>query len=148
MTPAWRLKPATFAQTSRHYREKTATEYAEAFRKQLKKKLNDSGWDVIDIPEESAMTIKATLFDLNINAPDIGVISHPLVLYIGSSSFELSILDANNQLALFISHNGTASSISSSFVETDNAMNFSRFNKLFNGWANNFAVYLNIVSEL
>lgn len=134
--------------TSESYRDKTLHDYAQAFQEQLAKKLTGAGWQVTDNPKETAMRVRTSLSNIEITAPDMLLISNSLVLYIGSSSFELSILDANEQAMLYIQDDGVASSISSSFVETDSAMNFARFNKLFGAWANNFTVFFDMVSEL
>lgn len=136
------------AKTSKRYRVNTLDDYAQAFRAQLVKKLSSAGWKVIDGPEENAMRVRATLSDVEINAPDLLLISNSLVLYIGSSSLELSILDANDQAMLYIQTESVVSSISSTFIETDNAMNFARFNKLFSAWASNFTVFFDMISEL
>lgn len=136
------------SKTTKRYRTDTLEDYAIAFRTQLVKKLSSAGWNVLDGPEENAIRVRAALSDVEINAPDLLLISNSLVLYIGSSSLELSILDANEQAMLFIEHESVVSSISSTFIETDNAMNFARFNKLFSAWANNFTVYFDMVSEL
>lgn len=136
------------SKTSESYRDKTLHDYAQAFQNQLAKKLTGAGWQVTDDPEETAMRVRTVLSNLEITAPDMLLISSSLVLYIGSSTFELSILDANEQALLYIQDVGVASSISSSFVETDNAMNFARFNKLFGAWANNFTVLFDMVSDL
>lgn len=70
-----------------------------------------------------------------------------LVLAIGKSNLELTIHDADNQLALHIKDSGGAGSPSTSYIETNKAMNLRGFNQLFNGWSNNFAIYFNIVAE-
>ena len=136
------------SKTTKRYREQTLHDYAQAFHEQLTNKLSSAGWNITDKPEETAMRVSAGLTDIEINAPDLLLISNSLVLYIGSSSLELSILDANEQAMLYIQHEDAVSSISNSFIETDNAMNFSRFNKLFSAWANNFTVFFDMVSEL
>lgn len=143
---AWMSKYKS--KTSESYRDKTLHDYAQAFQKQLAKKLSQAGWQVTDDPKQTAMRVRTALSNIEITAPDTLLIANSLVLYIGSTSFELSILDANDQAMLYIRDEGVASSISRSFIETDSAMNFARFNKLFSAWANNFTVFFDMVSEL
>ena len=133
-------------ETSRHYRETTLQEFADTFRSHIGDKLANSGWIVLGAPEEGAMKVTAKLLDIYINGPDKLNMTTALVLYIGRSSLELTIQDANNKLALHIKDNRIAGSPSESYFETNNSMNLTRFDKVFYGWANNFTVFLNIIA--
>ena len=134
------------SETSRSYRDTTLQKFAESFRSHLIDKLSESGWNVLSAPEEGAIKVNAKLLDIYINGPDTLNMTTALVLYIGKSSLELTIQDANNQLVLRIKDNQIAGSPSESYFETNNAMNLSRFDKAFYGWANNFTVFLNIIA--
>lgn len=133
--------------TSRSYRKNTLQKFAETFHSHLSEKLANSGWIVINAPEEEAMKVSAKLLNLHINGPETVDMTNTLVLNIGKSGLELTIVDADNQLALHIKDSRVVGSLSESYFETNNGMNFIRFNKLFNGWANNFTVFLNIIAK-
>jgi hypothetical protein len=134
--------------TSSGYRDSTLDRYAESLQTHIGEKLAGTGWTIVNTPEDSAIRISAKVLDLTINAPEITNTVNALVLNMGAARLELAVFDANNTLGLRIEDARVAGSPSDSYIETNRALNFTRFDKMFGGWANDTVIFLNIISEL
>lgn len=134
------------SKTSRSYRSKTLDDFSEALRSHLVEKLTETGWKVVDTPQEGALIVDAMLRDIHINGPQQINLQHSLVTFIGYSNIELLIKDANEKVILQIEDQRIASAQFSDLIETNSALNFSRFNKLFKAWASDLTMLMNIVS--
>lgn len=67
-----------------------------------------------------------------------------LVKNIGQSSIVIVVNDVDNQPMFVIEDKRNAGGLANNFIETDNAINFTWFNKLVENWVSTFVVYLDM----
>jgi hypothetical protein len=135
-------------ETTDTYRNKVLHDYSQALEQHIKQQLEKAGWQVFDEPQEGSLVLKAKLTDIYIYGPQKQIRQHTLVKQIGKSSVNLVIEGIDNRTIIELKEHGVAGGVNNHFIEADNAINFSRFNRLMKGWAINFAGYADSVVDI
>ncbi|MGJ8679598.1 hypothetical protein [Paraglaciecola sp.] len=130
--------------TTSKYRKRIVKEYSQMLKKQIASKLSRSGWQVVDNDGSAVLSVKAHLKDLYIEGPEKINREHQLVRNIGQSTIVIEVKGVDDNPIFLIEDRRSTGGLSSNFIETDRAMNFSWFNKLVGNWATIFVAYLDM----
>lgn len=134
-------------QTSKNYKARVLRDYSKVLKAHLEDKLAESGWKVIDTPEEGVLVVNAVLKDLYLEGPQKLTREHILVSNIGKSSILVTVDGADKNPIFEIEDRQNISGFDSFFVEADNAINYARFNTVMESWASKFVAYLDLTSS-
>ncbi|MDU0352664.1 hypothetical protein RS130_00910 [Paraglaciecola aquimarina] len=134
--------------TTKAYRKRVIRDYSQALEERIKQQLKTSGWQVFESPEEGILMLSAKITDLYIYGPQKLSREHTLVKQIGQSSLDLVLQGTDSLTILEIQDIGIAGGIGNHFIETDNAINFSRFDRLMQAWATHFVSYADMLIKV
>ncbi|MCF2948615.1 hypothetical protein L0668_10900 [Paraglaciecola aquimarina] len=135
------------SKTTKTYRNRVLRDYSRTLEDQIKQKLIKSGWSVFDEPEEGILVLKTKLTDLYIFGPQVITREHVLVTQIGQSSVTFSLEGTDRHTIFEGEDKGIAGGIQNHFIETNEAINFSRFNRLMTLWATNIVYYADTIID-
>ncbi|WP_371195097.1 hypothetical protein [Glaciecola sp. SC05] len=134
------------SKTSRNYRNTTLQQYADSFRTHLIEELNSAGWEVVNAPYDGVLVASAVLSNIHISGPQQIGTQHSLITEFGFSHIEFDLKGGNKRSILQIQDRRSVATSSGTLIETNRALNFSKFSHLFKGWANDITVFINLIS--
>lgn len=136
------------SETSPAYREAIKNSYGKAMHEQLRKHLSKSGWIVVSQPIENCLILRAKLDDIYIVAPQAGVIKNSLVSYIGKSNLKIELIGTDANTILKIEDGRVVEGLGTAYIETNRAVNYSRFKKLMMHWADAIIPYVDLLADI
>lgn len=135
-------------ETTPAYRERIKSSYGKEMHSQLTEHLSRAGWIVVSEPDENSLTMRAKLDDIYIVAPQTGVFKNSLVSYIGKSDLKIELIGTDANTILKVEDGRVVEGLGNAFIETNRAVNYSRFKKLMVHWANVITPYLDLIADI